>query len=390
MRVGETLELLGSNVEDDLREAARELGHELPKNRMEVLSDFIGGLSRLENERRAGRDGQGLTDWQRGFFAALDEIAYAYKSTVEPELELAEDAEVIRNRKGWARLLCALADGPKRPTDLARETGMDIAAVSRTLGVFRQSHLIEPAPHAIGDDARTKRARLTLLGERMVRKLEPEAPSRETEAVLRAAVALFAHLVTERRVRSPYLVELARGEMGDGASTRSAQAVVALLGQLAASRALVRDMDGVLVATEAAVQERIASELDQSIRDRTVPVLVQDIARRLDAPGRTSLFVRCGRLKDAWNLVLERQSNGTGLFADARTIDWPDLKIGAIPIPDRGPVALVYDSLTLLENDRREGPPAMRALVDRADRRFVMATPGTSPPDGFEVIPVEA
>lgn len=372
MKVGATLRRVRSGEAGALRQAARDLGHELPRKRIETLREFRAGLASVPET---------ANDWAKGYKAALADLATAYEAAVEPELDLEEAERVVRARKGFARILSSVGAGVSRPSELARAAAMDAGQVSRALGELRAANLVEDAPAA---DARSRPVRLTLLGERLLRRLEPQAPPREAEAILTAAITLFAHLATERRIRRAYLENIAAERLGP--SGISPQQLVALLARLATERALVSEIDGMYVATEIGAEAQVGADLELALRDDKLPLPLKAIIDRV--PAGAALFVRCGKLRDVWNLALERHG---AHFAEARTIDWPDLKVGAIPLPPAGhPLVLVYDSLPLLASDGQEAPPSMRTLIERAQHRLVFSTPGAELPDSFEAIPVDS
>jgi hypothetical protein len=140
------------------------------------------------------------------------------------------------------------------------------------------------------------------------------------------------------------------------------------------------------VATEMGAEHQVGADLELALREKRTPEPLEAIAARV--PAGSVLFLRCGKLRDVWNLALERHASH---FSEARTIDWPDLKVGAIPLPPpERPLVLVYDSLPLLANDGLEAPPAMRGLIERADHRLVFATGGAELPERFEAILVDS
>jgi hypothetical protein len=108
------------------------------------------------------------------------------------------------------------------------------------------------------------------------------------------------------------------------------------------------------------------------------PVLLAQLEARRQA--RVPVYVRTNASGwSAWAYALQSQDE-TGL---SRTILDGDIMTRAISPPDQR-FDLVYDNREALEADRDE--PTMRAFLERADAKFLVATQEDEVPEGFTLL----
>jgi hypothetical protein len=61
---------------------------------------------------------------------------------------------------------------------------------------------------------------------------------------------------------------------------------------------------------------------------------------------------------------------------------------GDVPNPEKSNFSIFYDCLPILQSDL-ETQPEMQSLVESLKSRFCLGPPGTSLPQGFELLPIE-
>ncbi len=155
MRVEETIDRLRSNPGDrkELLRAARDFGREFLAPEVSRVEGFRTGLAALE---RFGGD-----EWERGFRAALIELALAFEHVTYAQADLAFVKDLARTRKHWKEILAALRE-PARPSDLSAKLGLDPSATGRILHEMRVAELV--LVRAPRRDQKSKFHELTLLG----------------------------------------------------------------------------------------------------------------------------------------------------------------------------------------------------------------------------------
>lgn len=170
---------------EKLGELARDLGHELPRNRLDIVDEFRADAAMVipPIDRRI-RDIPSDDGFVRGYLAALLEVAAAYSAAVQPELDEKEAISLLLE-KGFKPLLLALMIVPSGTVDdLSAHLLVDFIASTPEQRVEagksfspeelkNKLHLLCEAGIAEGHGD-PMFFRLTLYGERIVERLKKE------------------------------------------------------------------------------------------------------------------------------------------------------------------------------------------------------------------------
>lgn len=363
MKVDKVLTRFSTSPEDEreLRRVARALGSELPHQRLDVLRRFRAGLA---NQAVAGGS------FARGYIDGLLDVTAEYEVSLR---QVADEAELGRRalRKDWREVLLLLRHGPKLPSDIATALHKDRPTITRILKKLRAAGLVEAySPDDL--DGRTRPHRLTLHGKRLVEGLDADI-SADLERGIRIAVTLFREMVEHPSNTQAELDTVARAFLDEPGA---AMAAVSMWGTEARDAGLIAEFDGEYHLTPrrtSPVNER--NEILWSHGTALLARLKQQ--RSADIP----VFVRT--TNDAWGAwAYALQDDTTGL---SRTIVNGDILSRTIEPPPH--FDLLYDDPAVLGADR--DIPAMQALMQRADAKFVIATGETSIPEGFVQLELE-
>jgi DNA-binding MarR family transcriptional regulator len=351
-----------------LRHVGRDVAHELPRNRLDLLSDFRARVAALPAE--------GVDRFALGYRHALLDLVAGYEAAVEPEVE-AEHAARVAGRLGLRRVLLALAEGPARPSELADRLGIDKSAVSRALKELRAADLAE-MPGAEGDDGRSRVHRLTLKGEAVARRLQPELPP-ELRAVVRLSLSFFVRLVAEGRVSRQFLdtnVDQLIGPTGlDGA--RVGELLLAECRQWG----LVLDDPAGWSRPDLASESAISQALQRAIDTAEEPSFYRRL--RQGAPDGSGLIVRSGQV-NRWNVFWSVAGRS---FPDFRALAGGELHPKLIEVPER-PFVLLYESVPLLNDDRLHHPSQGELERAAIQRVCLVSSEREAVPAGYAALPV--
>jgi DNA-binding MarR family transcriptional regulator len=386
-----------------LAAVARDIGHGLVRPERGAVARLRRALSGV----RAG-DSHGQT-----YLAALREVLAAFDSGIGKTDEVAAAEVAVTSRKWWRDLILALraGAGEHRPSDLAAEAGRERSAVSRDLAELAALGLVEIAAAPPGQDARSRRYRLTLRGDEVAERVAAKAaaataaappPGEElgeheralVEATVAAALDVALHLVTEGSIRAGYLAGIVGRRLPQ---PLAAAAQGAILERVAATTLGRREAD-LLVSRELAAR---ASLLDSISLWLTKPeagalawmpqLLAAVAAARAAHRADVELVVRCGAERDKWDLLFE-QVHAPGL-SGVRTVSWQDLMAAGPEStwPEASsPYLLVYEQLPLLKTDLSLDEPRIQALHAGAAERMCFVATGEELPSGFAPIAVAA
>lgn len=147
---------------NELHRLARDLGHELPRKRLEALDFFRFTIATNESP---------TDQYVNGFLDALRDVVAAYSAAIQPEIEEKEAIDFVRER-GFVHLVLALSEMTYATAEflqtyeclLAKTAPGSLKEMQDRLGVLCQLGLVETfdsLPHY----------RLTLRGERVAERL---------------------------------------------------------------------------------------------------------------------------------------------------------------------------------------------------------------------------
>lgn len=368
----------------ELRRAARALGNELPRHRLDVLRSFRAKLARISVAENS---------FTAGYLAAMLDVSAEFETSVRQGEDM-HALEQLTVREGLRELLLALDSGPKLPSELAIIMGKDRSAITHALKRLRVAGLIE-AHSADMPDGRLRPHRLTVVGRRVAATLQADI-SAELERGIRVAVALFQHVLTHPASAAGELDAIAADKLADAGAARAAVDVWAEETRNAGIIA-ERNSDAPQLAhgtvphsdplfgtssTPRFLDDELSNGVPQSVVDpgsdalwEQIPGLLQqlDEHKERDVP----VYVRTDDAGwGAWAFALH-ESDRTG---QSRTIVNGDILSRAVaPPPSR--FALVYDDPTKIYADSNQ--PAMREFLDRADDKFVVTAGEDDVPEGF-------
>ncbi len=111
-RIKKCLDRLLAGDSEELGRLARHLGHEFPKNCLEILAEFRSILaSSIPAEGRYIRNSIREDGYIRGYLAALLDVAASFSAEIESEIIEEEDVLFLREN-ALGKLLVILLDGP--------------------------------------------------------------------------------------------------------------------------------------------------------------------------------------------------------------------------------------------------------------------------------------
>lgn len=381
MKVDRSLQRLDTDEPESLAHAARDVGAELSRRRLETLGQFRAALASLQIDRDAGAKSFGA-----GYRAAILDVLAAFDAAVRPQNRLEEALAVVRGRKQFTKIVLLLKTSPALPREIARKLRLDSGSVSRALSTLRELAVIEFAVLSEGADARTRPHRLTLFGENVAARCDDEISRiSDFRPMVKGVVFVCTQLAMDQRMPESRLRAIVRHSLGT-----SATSVSKLLGETLKESAFAQDLSGMWVATPAASQDSLRLSLELVLKDLSSPSRVQPswIQHIFSASTRCSaLYVRCtSTAQTLWDQILVKADGR--LPTQRRTISSPDLDIGDIPQPEQGSALLVYDSSSTLRSDL-ENFPAMREFVESTQNRMCIAGKDESIPPEFDRVSLE-
>lgn len=140
MRIERTLRRLLSYDRDAHRCAARDVGHELPRRNLKLLSSFRSQVASLDEPEDA---------WQAGYRQALLDVVAAYEAAVEPRIKdvyednMRQQAYVPYPQRDDSKV--TFGWGPKRAEDEAEEKQGKLFELSE-LGIELQTYRRDDPP----------------------------------------------------------------------------------------------------------------------------------------------------------------------------------------------------------------------------------------------------
>jgi DNA-binding MarR family transcriptional regulator len=373
MKVQKALLRLAAAAEDpaELRRVARALANELPHQRPDVLRSVRAGLARTELPEKS---------FAAGYVAGMLDVAAEYECCVDAEVDRATQHDLAARPDARA-VLSALAVNSARPSELAAFLGRETAAVAHLLDELETAGLVEA--HAIEAGERHLRPyRLTLTGTRVLDGLPP-ALSSDIETGIRIAIRMFGYLSRHESSPASALQEIAEEALHDpyaAAAAVQTWAMEAKDAELVAESEIPPATHGIQVPGRDEVFYSSARQQAQAdVRSQRlwqhVPVFLAQLEARRDA--RVPVYVRTNASGwSAWAYALQSQDE-TGM---SRTILDGDILARSVSPPDQR-FDLIYDNREALEADLDE--PTMRAFLERADAKFMVATHDDEVPEGF-------
>ena len=346
-----------------MRRVARALGNELPRERLEVLCSFRSEIARVPM-------GSADTGWDpRAFAAGYVESMLDVAAEFEVSLRQSEDhqtAEEMSLRRQWRDLLILLADGSRLPDELARLMHTDIASALRSLDEMSTAGLVQISPvEAIAGPLHAYR--LTPMGRRMLEHIEHGVPQ-ETVRGIRVAIALVGHMMAQQATSVRDLESVAFAILGD--LSAAAHAVDAWTDAFKESGMMSDIRATAQPAAESQPEDRapVASDEPWQRAPRVLAHIQQSDEDPLPVYVRTS-----DAAWPAWAFNL-----GEDASTPSRAIVDGDILTRSFTPPER-PYRLVYDDPSALSADYND--PTMRALIEQADQKYVVAYPGMEASD---------
>jgi DNA-binding MarR family transcriptional regulator len=373
MKVQKALLRLAATADDpaELRRVARALANELPHQRPDVLRSVRAGLARAELPEKS---------FAAGYVAGMLDVASEYECHAHAEGDRTAQHD-LAERPDARAVLSALAVQSARPSELAAFLGHETAAVAHLLDELEIAGLVRA--HGIEDDERHLRPyQLTLTGARVLDGLPP-ALSSDIEAGIRIAIRMFSYLSRHESSPASALQEIAEEALHDhvaAAAAVQAWAAEAKEAELVTESDIPPPAHGLHLPSKDEVfyssprQQEQADVRSERLWQHVPMFLAQLEARRQT---RVPVYVRTNASGwSAWAYALQSQDE-TGM---SRTILDGDILTRSVSPPDQR-FDLIYDNREALEADLDE--PTMRAFLERADTKFMVATHDDEVPEGF-------
>jgi DNA-binding MarR family transcriptional regulator len=315
-----------------------------------------------------------------GYVAGMLDVATEYEGHVHAEIDRATQHDIAARQDARA-VLSALAMNPARPNELAAFLGSEPSAVAHLLDELETAGLVQA--HAIeADDRHMRPYHLTLTGMRVLDGLPP-ALSSDIETGIRIAIRMFSYLSRHESSPASALQEIAEEALHDPDAAAAAVhtwAMEAKDAELVTESEIPPPAHGIPLPSRDEVfysSPRTPTPADARSQRlwQHVPVFLAQIEARRDA--RVPVYVRTNASGwSAWAYALQSQDE-TGM---SRTILDGDILARSVSPPDQL-FDLVYDNREALEADRDE--PTMRAFLERADEKFMIAAHDDEVPEGF-------
>jgi DNA-binding MarR family transcriptional regulator len=365
------LRLAAADDPTELRRVARALASELPQQRPETLRTMRAGLARAELPEKS---------FAAGYVAGMLDVASEYEGHVHAELDRAAQCELAARPDARA-VLAALAEKPARTTELAALLGSEPATVANLLDELELAGLVQA--HAIAEDDRHMRPyQPTLAGRRALDRLAPVL-SPDIETGIRIAIRMLGYLNRHDASPASALQEIAEEALHDPEAAVAAVQIWAAEAQgaelVAESNTPPPGHDNHAPQRNEVFYTSPSRPAPADVRSQRlwqhVPVFLAQLEARREA--RVPVYVRTNASGwSAWAYALQSQ-DATGM---SRTILDGDILARSMSPPDQR-FDLVYDNREALEADRDE--PMMRAFLERADAKFMVATHDDEVPEGF-------
>ncbi|ACY14814.1 hypothetical protein [Haliangium ochraceum] len=368
MNVPKTLSRLSQAPQDpeELRRVARTLASTLHSKRGTQTNGARAYLA-----QHATKHG----DFAAGYSASLCDIAVEHSRAAaeDDDIECARRLLVDRQMR---ELLARLAVEPARPRALAEVVEESTAQVAERLDHLAAVGLVQA--YAAGTDERHMAVyRATRTGRRLLDELGPNL-STPIEQGIRLAVSLFDYLAQHQLSPASALHEIAEELLHDPAA---AVAAVRAWAEAASERGLVDEFGSAPLAEGTGAKRApgyrastsAAGELRSAHLWREAPALLEQLGSERAAP----VYVRTDPAGwSAWAFALNSRDHS----GRSRTIVDGDILAQSVSPPEHG-FDLVYDRRDTLDSDSRE--PTMRAFLERAEQRFLIAADDEDVPEGF-------
>jgi DNA-binding MarR family transcriptional regulator len=373
MKVQKALLRLAAAADDpaELRRVARALANELPHQQPDVLRSVRAGLAGAELPEKS---------FAAGYVAGMLDVAAEYEGHVHAEADRATQHDLAARQDAHA-VLSALAVNPARPSELAGSLGRETAAVAHLLDELEVAGLVQA--HAIeADDRHMRPYQLTLTGTRVLDGLPP-ALSSDIETGIRIAIRMFGYLSRHDSSPASALQEIAEEALHDpdaAAAAVQTWAVEAKDAELVTESEIPPPPHGIHLPDKDEVfysspRRQAQADVRSERLWQHVPVFLAQLDARREAG--VPVYVRTNASGwSAWAFALQSQDE-TGM---SRTILDGDILTRSVSPPDQR-FDLIYDNREALEADRDE--PTMRAFLERADEKFMVATHDDDVPEGF-------
>lgn len=346
MRPQKTLESLRTGLPSRMAEAARDVGHELPRRRPDQLNEFRRGLEDLAGRTPAD-------SYARGFCDALEHVTAAFLSETTHEEDLASARSIVEAKPRWVKVLRALTEGNVLPADISSASGMPRSSVARTLQELEEASLIDrPAP-GVEEDGRQRPCVLTSTGAALAHRLLGNTDPRV--AAVRAALPVienfYSSLISQRRVNSFELLKVAQAKIG----RELAENLVEDLFDAAKRSALaVREPDVAIAVFDATdVSEVLITTCGNPRAFHSMRAIVSEGVRT---------YVCSSRWQYLWD-----QWARMGSLDHVITLNSADLQYG---LPLGSPYQVVYDDPVLANRDAAQELP--QRMLDTATRRICL------------------
>lgn len=336
-----------------------------------------------------------------GYLESMLDITAEFETTVREHADVSE-ADGLAVREGWRDILFALAEGLRLPSEIADYLHEDRSRVTRVLGRLRAAGLAEVTPED-PLDGRMRPHRLTSNGRRALERLGRDDADGTVQGI-RLAIALISMVMGRDATAISDLERVAFHILGDQDS--AAQAVETWT-QVFTDSGMMRDIrsgpnptyerytittgKGSTPAIRVPVEQpansnerterpetRVSGNLPAQVSSdapwQQVPRVLALVRQRADDP--VPLYVRTNDSTwAAWAFTL-----GQDNVSQSRAIIDGDIITRAIT-PPQTRFRLLYDDPSALRADVHN--PTMRALIDSADEKYLVAYPGSE----FEDIP---
>lgn len=346
MRPDKTLAALETRDSERMAEGARDVGHELPRRRTDVLNQFRRGLAVLTEQRP--RD-----SYAHGFYDALEYVTAAFIAETSNHEDLAKARGAVEAKPRWTKVMRALMEGHLLPKDICLASGMPASSVTRTLQELEEASLIERPLPSVEADARSRPCAFTSVGAELAHQLFKDADPRiaAVRDVLPVIMRFWSSLISQRRVTSIELLQMAETKVGWG----PAQCLVEEIFDAAKKSALaVREPEVAIAVFEVPDLSKILSAT------RGEPLQFQSMKSIIANGIRT--YVCSSRWQYLWD-----QWARIGRLDHVTTLNIADLHFGP---PLNSPYQVLYDDPIMANRDVEHEPS--RGMLEAASQRFCL------------------
>ena len=398
MKVNKVLKRLSATPDRkaELSRVARALANGLSRQRVQTLREFRAGLAKVDVPEESEN-----YLYATGYLTSLLDVTAEY----EVFLQGVEDSqEVARTalREDWRAVLVELNESARLPSDLAIRLGKDRPTVTRILKRMRIAGLVESFAHD-SLDGRMRPHRLTIRGRNLLEQLAAKDNNPAAHAVhlsdeiaqgIALAVRFFQQIGEHPDTTAEELDAIAKEMLPRSGNAWDAVQVFATETERVGLRAraakagagheptdIASNPAGAQAAPSPATERRTAARQSANavVSDdhewSRIPAILSELAQYKDTD--TPVFVRTtdDGTWGAWAYALQDNAGGS------RTIVQGDILAQSLSPPPDQRFALVYESPLAIAADRQE--PAMRAFLERATDKFVIASSDDQIPEGF-------